>query len=108
MMRGEAMVYDWMGRLCADYAGGIWNFYTLSNGGGYLAPVRSKPMRVFVDGNGFEGMLSADAAGVVATLFTLSHLSMQTNSETLSDLFLSLRDFAAEHAEAGLIFRAID
>lgn len=108
MLRGEAMVYGWMRELCAEYDGGMWSFFTLSNGGGYLAPSTSQPMKLEVDGNGFEGTMSADAAGIVATFFTLSHLSMQTEQEALSDLFLALREFAAEHAEAGLIFGAID
>ena len=108
MMRGEAMVYDWMKRLCEDYNGGFWNFYTLSNSGGYLAPARAEPMRLAVDGNGFEGLMSADAAGIVATLFTLSQLSIDTQQDSISDLFHALREFAGEHAEAELIFGAID
>jgi len=108
MMRGEAMVYDWMGQLCADYTGGFWNFWTLSNGGGYLAPSNVDPMKLRVDGNGFEGEMSADAAGIVATLFTLSQLSIQTQQDAIGDLFHALREFAGEHAEAALIFGAID
>ncbi|WP_241199367.1 antirestriction protein [Ectopseudomonas oleovorans] len=36
MLRGEALVFGWMGRLCAAYHGGFWHFYTLSNGGFYM------------------------------------------------------------------------
>jgi len=108
MMRGEAMVYDWMGQLCADYHGGFWNFYTLSNGGGYMAPSNAEPMKLRVDGNDFEGAMSADTAGIVATLFTLSQLSIETQQDAIGDLFHALREFAGEHAEAGLIFGAID
>lgn len=28
----------WMDRLCEDYCGGIWNLYTLNNGGAFMAP----------------------------------------------------------------------
>ena len=34
----EPTVFAWMNRFCADYSGGIWNFYTLSNGGAFMAP----------------------------------------------------------------------
>ncbi|PWI79195.1 restriction endonuclease, partial [Enterobacter sp. CGMCC 5087] len=34
----EPTVFAWMDRFCADYNGGIWNFYTLSNGGAFMAP----------------------------------------------------------------------
>ncbi|HEI3285512.1 TPA: DUF987 family protein [Escherichia coli] len=27
-----------MDRLCEDYCGGIWNLYTLNNGGAFMAP----------------------------------------------------------------------
>ena len=31
-------VFGWMDRLCEDYCGGIWNLYTLNNGGAFMAP----------------------------------------------------------------------
>lgn len=34
----EPRVFAWMDRLCAGYSGGIWDFYTLSNGGAFMAP----------------------------------------------------------------------
>jgi hypothetical protein len=71
MMRGEALVYAWLRRLSEDYDGGYWNYYTLTNGGFYMAPKPDKRLRVEVDGNGFSGEMSADAAGIVATLFAL-------------------------------------
>jgi hypothetical protein len=66
-------------------------------------------LRLVVRGNDFEGTLSADAVGITATLFTLSELSFRfQRAEVLAARFHQLRDFAADHAEAGLIFRAID
>ena len=108
MMRGEGLVYDWMGRLCPDYCGGYWEFYRLSNGAGYLVPRCAGPVRIAVDGNGFSGSMSADAAGIVATLFALCDLAAQVRDDAVIDLFHGLRDFAAEHAEMALIFAAID
>jgi hypothetical protein len=112
MMRGEALVFGWLDRLSEDYNGGYWHFYTLTNGGFYLALASDKPMRISVEGNGFDGEMSADAAGIVATFFALSQLTGEVQGteagDTLIDRYFFLRDFAAEHVEARLIFRAID
>lgn len=108
MMRGEGLVYDWMAKLYEEYRGGFWKFYTLSNGGGYMAPDSAKPKRILVDDNGFEGDMSADAAGVVATLFALGQLAAEMEQDEIIRFFHELSDFAGEHAEAGLIRRAID
>ena len=77
MMRGEALVYAWLRRLCERYNGAYWHYYTLSDGGFYLAPDLAERLEVEVDGNGFRGELSADAAGIVATLFALGHLAAE-------------------------------
>ncbi|MGC0672860.1 TA system toxin CbtA family protein [Escherichia coli] len=31
----EPRIFGWMDRLCEDYCGGIWNLYTLNNGGAF-------------------------------------------------------------------------
>lgn len=112
MLRGEALVFGWMGRLCAAYHGGFWHFYTLSNGGFYMAPEHNGRLRIEVDGNGFAGELSADAAGIVATLFALNQLCAElagtADADALIDRYHHLAAFASEHAEAAAIYRAID
>jgi hypothetical protein len=109
MMAVEEHLYARLSELSPDYSGGYWNFYDLSNGGCYLAPTAPEQLRLVVQGNDFEGTLSADAVGITATLFTLSELSFRfQRAEVLATRFHQLRDFAADHAEAGLIFRAID
>lgn len=109
---GERKVYDWMSELCDQYASGYWDFYSLgTQGAGFMAPSTDKPLALFVDGNGFHGAMSPQAAGIVVTLFTLSHLSFRAEGapqELLVDHYHALREFASDHAEAGLIFAAID
>lgn len=34
----EPRIFGWMDRLCENYCGGIWNLYTLNNGGAFMAP----------------------------------------------------------------------
>ena len=52
--------------------------------------------------------MSADAAGITACLFALSHLSFQIQHESIAGHFHQLRDFALEHAEGSVILAAID
>ena len=53
--------------------------------------------------------MSADAAGITVCLFTYSYLSLQrSEDDVFSRHFDQLRDFAFSHAEATLLFAAID
>ena len=108
MVKGEFLVYDWMGNLCQDYTGGLWKFYSVKGGGFYMAPADERRFLVRCCGNGFEGEMTSDAAGIVATLFTLSQLSFETELDQFADLFHSLRMFACTHPEARAILGAID
>jgi antirestriction protein len=104
----EGAVYDFMRRFAADYDGAYWQFYELSNGGFYMAP-DGGPFRISIDTNGYEGEMSADAAGITICLFACSHLSFRySDDDVFGDHFHMLREFAAEHAEASAIFAAID
>lgn len=104
----EALVYEWMATLADEYDGGYWEMYLLSNGGFYMALASKSTFAVSVDGNGFSGELTADAAGVVVCLFALNQLAWSTEEPAMVDLYYALREFAACHPEARLIFQAID
>ena len=108
MLAVEAAVYHFMGQLAPAYEGGFWTYHELSNGGCYLKPTGNPTFRLVVDGNGFEGELSADATGIAICLFALSHLSFRIPDERIAKHFYLLREFALEHAEASQIFAAID
>src|SRR5690348_14714857 len=56
----EDAVYAFMRHLCAEYDGGFWHYFELSNGGFYMAP-DGEPMEILVPGNGFSGEMSAEA-----------------------------------------------
>jgi Antirestriction protein len=108
MLTVEYAVHAFMRKLASEYRGGYWTFFELSNGGFYMAPEGETTFHVSVDGNGFEGAMSADAAGITACLFALSHLSFQIRNDSIANHYHQLRDFALEHAEAGAILAAID
>lgn len=111
MMRGEALAYGWMRRLADSYNGGFWNYYTLTNGGFYMAPVLGR-LQLEVAGNGYSGEVTADAAGIITTLFVLGQLAAETEGaaecDALIDRYYWLREYASGHAEAAQIYRAID
>jgi Antirestriction protein len=114
MMRFESLVYSWMSRLSDDYTGGYWNFYDLSNGGFYLAPSDDKKFQVSSP-NSSQGDVSADAAGIIATLFAINSIigeiafdQKKDPPDNLVDEYYLLRDYAAEHAESRKIFEIID
>ena len=105
----ENTVFHFMEKLSPqDYGGGFWNFYERDGKPLYLAPVSDTPFRVAWDGNGYSGTVSADAAGIIATLFTLSHLSFQFESDRFAHAYARLHAYASEHPEAAEIFQAID
>ncbi len=107
----ESAIYTFADHLAEDYHGGYWQFYTLSNGGFYMAPMADNPFQISCD-NGYTGSLSADAFGIVCCLYAYSHLSFSNKPASLSPLctkqFHWLRDYALEHAESGAILAAMD
>ena len=57
----------------------------------------------------YDGILSADAAGITICLFACSHLSFHdSKGEVFAERFHQLREYALGHAEAGEILSAID
>ncbi|MFO0701181.1 MAG: antirestriction protein [Nitrospira sp.] len=111
MLTVEHDIYSQFGNLCLTYTGGYWHFYDLSNGGCYLAPSQAS-YSLMHTGNDFDATVSGDAAGIIVSLFTFSHLSFTLEEDPLgpriANYFHWLRAFAAGHPESHLILRAID
>lgn len=107
-LTGESYVYDWAARLDRSYQGGLWHFFTLSNGGFYMTPVEASRVHVRWHLNGYSDMMGADAFGIVVTLFALCHLAEKTRDDPIIERYHQLREFATQHVEAANILRAID
>lgn len=105
----EPFVYFMADTICEDYQGGYWEFYTLSNGGFFMAPAADTLFHVSCE-NGFEGTLSADAFGIVCCLYAYSHLSFGDGefAQTCAEHYHLLREHMYGHPEVGAILRAID
>jgi len=108
MLHAESAVYESMTRLCRTYQGGYWEFVELSNGGCYLRLTTPGPLGIRVDGNGFGGEMSVDAASIVATLFALNALSWERSAAAFADQYYLLFDYAMQHEEKRKILGAID
>ena len=109
MLIGERTVYQFMSWLAPeDYAGGMLRFHEQGRQPLFLSPDTEKPFRISCETNGYQGEVSAEAAGIIATLFALSHLSFRHEADQLADAYARLYAFAGDHAEAGEIFSAID
>jgi hypothetical protein len=107
MLTVEGRIYEFMSQFASTYDGGIWQFFELSNGGLYMSPPEDE-YELRIDSNGFQGRMSADAAGIAVCLFAFSHLSFEYTTDIFSRHFHWLRDFAIDHPEASAIFAAID
>lgn len=109
MLIGERAVYQFMSWLAPDdYIGGLWQFHEQGGQPLFLSPETDKRFCLFCETNGYMGEVSAEAAGIIATFFALSHLSFRHEADQLSEAYLRLYAFAGDHPEAGEIFKAID
>lgn len=111
MILGESAVYNTMRAIAPAYTGGLWEFYELSNGGFYMG-IEDESFEVSVQSNGYNGTMSGDAAGIVATIFALDALISRfyetLDVDHLVEHKYQLIDFAKTHAEAEQILAAID
>jgi len=107
MMKFEMSVYDWMGKLCPSYRGGYWNYVELSNGGAFMYPTGVDAFEFLVEGNGFNGNVSAEVAGIIATTFALNGMLWQ-GWDSLNAKYELLLEFIGEHPDAMTIRRALD
>lgn len=105
----EPAIYKFAEYLASEYNGGYWHFYTLGNGGFYMAPDAVEHFQVSCE-NGYTGNLSADALGIAACLYAYSHLSFAEGDfgELCARHYHWLRVFAMGHAEAAGVLAAID
>jgi hypothetical protein len=104
----EPAIYGITERMAEDYKGGYWEFYTLSNGGFYMAPSGDRCFHVTCD-NQFEGDLSADALGITSCLYAYSNLSFADGiAREYARQYHLLREYMMEHPEVRAILGATD
>lgn len=106
----EPHIFGWMDRFCRDYSGGIWNFFTLSNGGAFMAPENENDEKwtLFNSMNGNGAEMSAEAAEIAVCLIAYSHHACRTECDAMTEHYYRLRDYALLHPDCHAIMRIID
>ena len=106
----EPHIFGWMDRFCRDYSGGIWNFFTLSNGGAFMAPENENDEKwtLFNSMNGNGAEMSAEAAGIAVCLIAYSHHACRTECDAMTEHYYRLRDYALLHPDCHAIMRIIN
>lgn len=108
VMLFEGLLYTMMEKLSDEYCGGHWEMHHVTNGAFFMSPTDQETYHCSWSGNYYEGDMSAEAAGITATLFALWYLVAKTQDQSLYQLYVQLKDFAYEHKESGHILAAID
>ncbi len=130
----DNMIASWL-RQHSDYDGDFWRYWIIPQGTGgnvaqncvrfttaqtgYIAPEGEQRYNMVIAGNYFEAEVSADAAGIIATLMIMNWLSWQLvdmepeYTTVLNHLIArqdALKDYVSiiQHPERELIWRAID
>lgn len=108
----EPRIFGWMERFCENYTGGIWQFYTLDNGGAFMAPDADEDgdekWTLFNPMNGNGAEMTPEAAGIAVCLIAYSHHACRTECYAMTEHYYRLRDYALMHAECRPIMRIID
>ncbi|MEG5742917.1 antirestriction protein [Enterobacter hormaechei] len=104
----EPRIFAWMDRFCEAYSGGIWSFYTLSNGGAFMVPDADDNWHMFNSMNGNGAQMSAEASGIAVCLIEYSHHACRTECYAMTEHYYRLREYAMQHPEAHAILRIID
>lgn len=112
---GEHKVFWWMEQITDCYAGGLWDFYRISNGAGFMSPrVPSITGKVSINApSGDAVCVSESGAGIIVTLLALAYLSYEVSergedAEHLRGQYNLLREYACGHPEAASILLAAD
>jgi len=88
-----------------------WVGYSLSNGAHFLAPATGYDLELNIE-NGFRGTVSAEAAGIIISLYVFSQLSQEHVDTDIGNrmdtLFFRLREYGLQHPERRSIMQAID
>lgn len=106
----EHRIFGWMDRFSDEYNGGIWSFYTLRNGGAFMAPdaEHDDKWTLFNNMNGNSAEMSSEAAGIAVCLVEYSHHACRTECDVMTEHYYRLRDYALSHPESQTILAIID
>lgn len=103
-----------MKRFCDSYEAGYWSYFKVGRNSGFMCPDTDEIYH-FDMPNYFSGNVSAEAAGIIVTIFVLQacfNAAWELEDKDLCDHYReamdTLKDYAATTDESQSIFRAID
>lgn len=105
----EMLVYGFMNNFNEAYNGGYWDFNLTSNHAFYISLSTDEPVHLVNPLNYADETMSADAAGVVLTIFACSYaLDKWPEDEAILNTYDQLMSAFGDHPEASKIYRLID
>lgn len=105
--RLEYTVVEMLEKLDQDHASRVWDFYSLSNGGFYMAPASDRVFRL-VSVHGFAAEVSANVAGIVASVMAYSDLEVLEGGERFTDAHHLLTNYISQmHSASAGVIRAV-
>lgn len=105
----ERMLYQFARQLNADYDGGFWNLKVLPNGAFFYDLDDTGTVQVTWSMNYFEGELSVNAFSIAVSIFSLSVVAEEADSDRIIELLHNLKAYATtEHNEAEMLARLFD
>lgn len=107
-MTVENSIYLNMVRLCPYYQLGEWTSYLLSNGGFYMAPLSVPDWFVVHATKEYQGTLSSNAVGMLATSMTMNQLTSWRDGELMMAMQFRLRDFIKQQPDAAVLCDLLD
>ena len=90
-----------------------WKMITLSNGAFILEPVPPENLTIHQlhlqnPMNYFDNNVSIPTAGIIATIFSLSHAMERFDNKVLHETYQKVLDYGCQQSESSLIIAAID
>lgn len=108
MMKTEGNIYGWLKEICESYKGGYWDMREVSNGAFHGALAKDEGYSLSVDSNGFEGVLTTHATGIVACLFAYYYMWEMTDDDRFVQLYHSPVHMHSTLDERNLTYSATD
>lgn len=91
-----------------EYHGGSWSFFSLSNGGFYMAFKHEGNVTFNNQNNLFCESIDPEIASIIINLYAISAVVSESRDKNLQKRYQQLYQYAMELPEAKLIYRALD
>lgn len=110
-MSFETFCFGFARRLIKTYDGGLWDFYTLSNGAGFISLSLEDNETILLENamNYFSEKVDAITAGVIISLYSLGYMmNLSDEPEKIRLIHNRVLDFANTLPTREIIHKALD